>query len=275
MQIEIFPSTTCNLKRSCTFERCGQTQGGQAALFNGLRSRTTQREKFSFLPSPARHFSTTSEQHWPSVRTAASSGERPLAKKALTGRMADLQAEVEQVIWRQNRLGRRENRTGFGHSISTQPRARRAVPVDLRRRDETRLRRIRSAFDRGDCVSSEPDGCCSAEECTTFLAVGWASGWLVNADLTGRRVCVCDGAVGWLPVAGMMSTAGSNGEAIGEEAIGVVGELTVVEGLPAIKSQPATPATTRNASVAREATRRWRRPDRRLSGLPGLPTSTK
>jgi hypothetical protein len=35
-----------------------------------------------------------------------------------------------------------------------------------------------------DCVSSERDGCCSAEECTIFLAVGWSSGWLVNADLT-------------------------------------------------------------------------------------------
>ena len=125
------------------------------------------------------------------------------------------------------------------------------VPVDLRR-DETRLRRIRSAFDRGDCVSSEPDGCCSAEECTTFLAVGWASGWLVNADLTGRRVSVCDG---------VPSALWANSRSL--------------RGLPAIEAQPATPATTRDADISKEATRRWRRADRRLSGLPGLPTSTK
>jgi hypothetical protein len=55
-------------------------------------------------------------------------------------------------------------------------------------------------------------------------------------------------AAGWVPVAGMRSPVGPN-----EESVGVVDELAVVEGLPAIEFQPAAPATTRIASVARAA----------------------
>ena len=60
-----------------------------------------------------------------------------------------------------------------------------------------------------------------------------------------------DGSVGRSSAAGVTAALGSS-----EETGGVVEGLTVVENLPAIEPQPAAPATTRTASVAREATSR-------------------
>lgn len=151
-----------------------------------------------------------------------------------------------------------------------------------------------------DCVGSELDGRPLAEERTTFFAVGWGSGWLADGGFTSRWVWVCEGLVGWLPAAGMVSTVVAGKEAVGvseavavteavgvsdavavAEAVGVVDagavvdEFVVVEGLPAIKSQPTAPATTRIASMARGATsRRWGA-NRCFSRLAGLATSTK
>ena len=95
----LFPLPPNSAKRGDRFFHAGRAPVAQLD-----RALPSEGRGHRFESCRARHFSTTSEQHWPSVRTAASSGERPLAKKALTGRMAGLQAEVEQVIWRQNRL---------------------------------------------------------------------------------------------------------------------------------------------------------------------------
>lgn len=63
------------------------------------------------------------------------------------------------------------------------------------------------------------------------------SGSLANAGLSWRGVWVCGSVAGWSPVAGMTRAVGPNGE-----SVGVMEELTVVEGLPAIESQPVAPA---------------------------------
>ena len=83
-----------------------------------------------------------------------------------------------------------------------------------------------------------------------------------------RSEALSDGAVAGLPVAGAMTTVGS-----GEEAVGVVMDPTMVEGLLAI--QPATPATTRIANAASAATGLRREAHDGFTGSSGLSTSTK
>lgn len=71
-----------------------------------------------------------------------------------------------------------------------------------------------------------------------------------------------------LPLGGAMTTAGA-----GEEAVGVVMDPTIVEGLLAI--QPAAPATARIANAVSAATGLRREADDGFTGSSGLSTSTK
>ena len=103
--------------------------------------------------------------------------------------------------------------------------------------------------------------------------VGVADELMVAAGLLAMEsepAAPADGSIGGPSAAGVTAALGPS-----EETVAVVEELTVVESLLAIERQPASPATTRNASVAREATIRWRRTGRRFSGSLGVPTSTK